>query len=44
MRVVDVYCRKGDKLLENWVIIDVPYWLKLQGLDVLERTQAILNP
>ncbi|KAA1189124.1 nuclear transport factor 2 family protein [Pseudohalioglobus sediminis] len=44
MRVVDVYRREGDKLLENWVIIDIPYWLKQQGLDVLERTSAILNP
>tara|TARA_R110002110_G_scaffold413729_1_gene641595 strand:+ start:83577 stop:84584 length:1008 start_codon:yes stop_codon:yes gene_type:complete len=44
MRVVDVYRREGDKLLENWVLIDLPYWLKLQGVDVLERTQRILNP
>lgn len=40
MRVVDVYYRKGDKLLENWVIMDVPFWLKQQGLDILERTTA----
>ena len=38
MRVVDVYYRKGDKLLENWVLMDVPYWLKQQGLDILTRT------
>lgn len=44
MRVVDVYRREGDKLLENWVIIDIPWWLKQQGLDVLERTQSIFNP
>lgn len=44
MRVVDVYRREGEKLLENWVIIDIPYWLKQQGLDVLERTRSILNP
>lgn len=44
MRVVDVYRREGDKLLENWVIIDVPHWLKQQGLDVLQRTGAVLNP
>lgn len=43
MQVVDVYCRKGDKLSENWVFIDIPYWLKQQGLDVIERTQKILN-
>ena len=44
MQVVDVYYREGDKLSENWVFIDLPYWLKQQGLDVLERTQKILNP
>lgn len=44
MRVVDVYRREGDKLIENWVIIDIPYWLKQQGLDILERTQKIVNP
>lgn len=44
MQVVDVYNRKGDKLSENWVIIDIPYWLKQQGLDVLGRTEDIFRP
>lgn len=44
MQVVDVYRREGDKLAENWVLIDIPYWLKQQGLDIFERTQSILNP
>ena len=44
MQVVDVYCREGDKLSENWVLIDIPYWLKQQGLDIIERTSEILNP
>ncbi|TDF35623.1 nuclear transport factor 2 family protein [Alteromonadaceae bacterium M269] len=44
MRVVDVYRREGDKLVENWVIIDLLHWLKQQGLDVLARTQSIVNP
>lgn len=44
MQVVDVYCRQGDKLSENWVFIDIPYWLKQQGLDILERTREIMNP
>lgn len=43
MQVVDVYCREGDKLSENWVLIDLPYWLKQQGLDIFERTKAIFN-
>ena len=44
MQVVDVYRREGEKLSENWVIIDIPYWLKQQGLDILERTRKIVNP
>jgi len=44
MQVVDVYRRESDKLAENWIFIDLPYWLKQQGLDVLTRTQKILNP
>lgn len=37
MRVVDVYRRKGDRLAENWVLIDIPWWLKQQGLDIFAR-------
>ena len=44
MQVVDVYYQKDGKLSENWVYIDLLYWLKQQGLDVLERTKHILNP
>ncbi|MDJ0755836.1 MAG: hypothetical protein QNJ45_20080 [Ardenticatenaceae bacterium] len=43
MQVVDVYRREGDLLAENWVLIDLVYWLKQQGLDVLNRTQSITN-
>ncbi len=43
MMVVDVYSREEDKLAENWVIIDIPYWLAQQGLDVFKRTADILN-
>lgn len=44
MRVVDVYRRDGDKLAENWVFIDIPHYLSLQGLDVLERMRRFLLP
>ncbi len=37
MRVVDIYRREGDKLMENWVFVDLLHWLSMQGLDVLER-------
>lgn len=41
MRVVDVYRRDGDKLAENWVIIDLLHWLSMQGLDVLARMRQL---
>jgi len=41
MRVVDIYRREGDKLAENWVIIDLLHWLSMQGLDVLERMRQL---
>ena len=41
MRVVDVYRREGDKLVENWVLIDLLWWLKQQGLSVLERLEQL---
>ena len=40
---MDVYRRDGDKLAENWVLIDIPYWLLQQGLDVLKRTEGIVG-
>ncbi len=43
MRVVDVYRRSGDKLAENWVFIDLPHWLSMQGLDVLARMRQLLG-
>jgi len=43
MQVVDVYRREGDKLMENWVIIDLPWWLAQQGIDVLERSVAMAS-
>ena len=44
MPSMDVYSRDGDKLSENWIILDLVYWLKDQGLDVFKRTNEILNP
>lgn len=44
MRVVDVYRRDGDKLAENWVFIDIPHYLSMQGLDVLDRMRRSLLP
>lgn len=37
MRIVDLYRREGDKLAENWIFIDLLHFLKMQGVDVLDR-------
>lgn len=41
MRVVDIYRRAGDRLAENWVFIDLLDYLRMQGLDVLERNRQL---
>ncbi len=41
MRVVDIYRRDGDKLAENWVLIDLLHYLAMQGLDVLGRLKEL---
>ena len=43
MRVMDVYRSNGNKLIENWVIIDLPHWLAMQGLDILARMRQLLG-
>ncbi len=43
MRVVDMYRRDGDKLAENWIFIDMLYWMMQQDVDVLERMRRILR-
>lgn len=35
MRIVDLYRRDGDKLTENWIFIDIPHFLAMQGVDIL---------
>lgn len=40
-RVIDIYRREGDLLAENWVFIDLLYFWKTQGVDILERATAI---
>ena len=37
MRIVDIYRRDGDKLVENWMFMDMLHYLNMQGLDVLAR-------
>jgi hypothetical protein len=39
MRVVDLYRRDGNKIAENWIFIDHLHFLKLLGIDLLERNR-----
>jgi len=41
MRVVDVYRRDGDKLAENWVFIDILYYLIQHGINLLKNPNAL---
>ena len=43
MRVVDLYRRDGDKIAENWIFIDHLHFLKILGVDLLERNRIISN-
>ena len=43
MRVVDLYRRDGDKIAENWIFIDHLHFLKLLGIDLLERNKQLSN-
>ena len=36
MRVIDMYRREGDKLIENWVFIDLLHFWKILGVDILK--------
>jgi hypothetical protein len=40
-RVVDIYRRRGDKLAENWVFIDMLHFFRSQGVDLLDRLNRI---
>ncbi|WP_280175237.1 hypothetical protein [Maledivibacter halophilus] len=40
---MDFYCCQKEKLSENWLFIDIPYWLKQQSLDIFKGTQEVLN-
>lgn len=41
MRVIDIYRRRGDKLAENWVFIDLLHFWKTQGVDILDRMRTV---
>ncbi len=36
MRVIDMYRRDGNKLSENWVFIDLLYFWKILGVDIIK--------
>ncbi len=41
MRVMDYWRRDGDRLAENWVMIDIPDLLGQMGIDVFERMRVL---
>ena len=41
MRIVDLYRREGNKLAENWILIDTLLFLKRLGFDLLARAARI---
>jgi len=41
MRVVDIYRRDGEKLAENWVFIDILYYLIQHGIDLLKNPNVV---
>ncbi len=41
MRVMDFWRRDGDRLAENWVMIDIPDLLQQMGIDVFARMAAL---
>ncbi|MDX8350186.1 ester cyclase [Cognatiyoonia sp. IB215446] len=40
-RVIDIYRREGDKLVENWIFIDLLHYWKSQGVDILKRAVSL---
>ncbi len=41
MRVMDFWRREGDRLAENWVMIDIPNLLQQMGVDLFARMAAL---
>lgn len=41
MRVVDIYRRDGDKLAENWVLIDIAHYAAQHGVDLFVNPDAL---
>ena len=40
MRVADWYrLDQDDKIIDNWVMIDIPHMLEQMGLDILDDAQ-----
>lgn len=39
-RVIDIYRRRGDKLHENWIFIDLLHFWNMQGIDYLAKFQT----
>jgi hypothetical protein len=45
MRVADWYrIDENDKIIDNWVMIDIPHMLCQMGLDILDDMQFFVDP
>lgn len=42
-RVIDLYRREGGKLAENWILIDLLHFWKMQGRDFLNETTGYIH-
>ena len=40
-RVIDIYRRRGDKLVENWIFIDLLHFWRGQGRDFLAEATGL---
>ena len=43
MRVMDFWRREDDRLIENWVMIDIPDLLDQMGIDIFDRMRVLLQ-
>ena len=43
LRVMDIWRREGDRLIENWVAIDIPHMLAQMGMDVFEQLPTMIR-
>ena len=43
LRVMDIWRSDGERLVENWVGIDIAHMLDQMGLDVFEQMRSMID-